>query len=214
MIVLIRKDARGGGLVWYGVIFMVFVVLLVAMIPLEVSAGTGSIIIEEPGFWDASSTFDLYFENVFEDDVIYWWWTSDGFLDFSIMDPGGAIIEDRLYQTGSTGQFVADYSGTYHFIFVNKGDKNVAVDYDVHTVSMSEETRKIISWIIFILIIIVVVVILFVLVEKQQASTPITQTAPVQHQSVTAGFCSRCGTTNVHQARFCNGCGGSIHQRR
>ena len=191
---------------------VVLVFLLVALLPFGVSAGTGSIEVEAPGYYDEYGIFDLYFENVVKGDVVYWWWTSGGFLDFCIMDPEGTYLEERVDQTGSTGQFVAEFSGTYHFIFKNSGDQNVAVDYDAHFVPMADETAETLVWtgIIVIIIAVVVVVLIIAVIKKKPALTHTAQTSPVQPQPVASGVCRQCNTTNAPNASFCNGCGGPL----
>jgi hypothetical protein len=104
-----------------------------------------------------------------EGDFIKWSWESNVPLDFRIVNPEGMVITSLKEQYMTSGDFIAQKTGTYHFRFWNYNDQEAHVSINVEHDIESEAFYYYLGIFIIIIIVIIVVIALFFKGRKQTA---------------------------------------------
>lgn len=156
-----------------------------------------------------------------EDTTVTYHWTSDAVLDFEISNPSGSVVRN-VSSSNHVGFYDAPSSGTYVFRWTNPQSVSVGIEYDITTMSISEDFFDALSPLfigvlvaaIMIVAVIVVIVVVLVMKEKpaaptQQAQMPMQPPQYVPHP-VVGGKCPMCGAPADSSALFCQKCGAKL----
>jgi hypothetical protein len=179
---------------------------------------------------------DVFFQTT-KNAYVSWSWSASQPLDFSIVNPEGKTIRKLTKQTATEGKFLADTTGTYHFIFTKTTYEDTDVTYHI---SYIPGLLMIYLFVVGIsLVVLLVADSIYNIIKKRKKGLPeqgpnvsqsseSMQPAPEQPPAPAPSptmphalssrpvkpmvkgktrYCTACGFENLDEARYCSGCG-------